>query len=133
MKCLSIRPPWSYLILQGKDIENRTWTTKIRGEILIHQSQRFDYDAMQWLLDNNLQCFLIDCCLYYGISAQSNFKATKNIEPGIIGSVNLDGIVTDSGSVWAMPDCYHWQLSGAKPLPFMACKGKLGIYEQEYK
>lgn len=39
VKCLSIQAPWSYLIAFGiKDIENRTWTTKYRGEIYIHAS-----------------------------------------------------------------------------------------------
>ncbi len=39
VKCLSIQPPWSYLIAFGiKDVENRTWTTAYRGEIYIHSS-----------------------------------------------------------------------------------------------
>jgi hypothetical protein len=39
MKCLSVRNPWSYLICSGlKDVENRTWKTNFRGEILIHSS-----------------------------------------------------------------------------------------------
>ena len=37
MKALSIRQPWAWLILHGgKDIENRTWATKLRGRVLIH-------------------------------------------------------------------------------------------------
>ena len=40
MKAISIRPPWAWAILHaGKDIENRTWKTKIRGTIAIHASQ----------------------------------------------------------------------------------------------
>lgn len=39
VKCLSVRVPWSYLLCFGiKDVENRTWTTKYRGEIYIHSS-----------------------------------------------------------------------------------------------
>lgn len=34
MKALSIRQPWAWLILHaGKDIENRVWQTRFRGEL----------------------------------------------------------------------------------------------------
>jgi hypothetical protein len=37
MKALSIRPPWAWAIVRcGKDVENRTWYTGYRGEVLIH-------------------------------------------------------------------------------------------------
>ena len=39
MKCLSVKNPYSYLICSGlKDVENRSWKTNYRGEILIHSS-----------------------------------------------------------------------------------------------
>jgi hypothetical protein len=35
--CLSIQQPWSELILSGiKNIENRDWNTRFRGEFFIH-------------------------------------------------------------------------------------------------
>jgi len=34
--CLSVRAPWSWCLLHGKDIENRSWSTKFRGQIAIH-------------------------------------------------------------------------------------------------
>lgn len=37
MKCLSIRQPWAWLIVNGmKPVENRTWPTLTRGWIAIH-------------------------------------------------------------------------------------------------
>jgi hypothetical protein len=49
MKAISIRPPWAWAILHaGKDIENRTWKTKMRGTIAVHASQTLSrpyYDA----------------------------------------------------------------------------------------
>lgn len=37
MKALSILQPWSLLIVSGeKTVENRSWSTPYRGEILIH-------------------------------------------------------------------------------------------------
>jgi hypothetical protein len=35
--CLSIRQPYAWLIVHGiKPVENRTWSTKFRGRVLIH-------------------------------------------------------------------------------------------------
>ena len=40
MRAISVRPPWAWAILHaGKDIENRTWKTKLRGTIAVHASQ----------------------------------------------------------------------------------------------
>src|SRR5690348_2447825 len=40
MKALSIRQPWAWLILHaGKDIENRDWSTRFRGQVLIHAAK----------------------------------------------------------------------------------------------
>ena len=41
MLALSIRQPWAHAILHwGKDLENRSWPTKIRGRVLIHAAAR---------------------------------------------------------------------------------------------
>ena len=41
MKALSLVRPWSQLVLHaGKDIENRTWSTKHRGPLLVHGSNQ---------------------------------------------------------------------------------------------
>jgi len=40
MKIISIRQPWAALIVSGiKDVENRTWPTRYRGQLLIHASR----------------------------------------------------------------------------------------------
>ena len=44
MKVLSVRQPWAWLLFNGKDIENRTWRTSYRGQLLIHASQAVDPD-----------------------------------------------------------------------------------------
>jgi hypothetical protein len=47
MKALSVRQPWTWLIIQGnKRIENRTWRTDHRGLLAIHaSSHRREYDS----------------------------------------------------------------------------------------
>lgn len=50
MKALSIKQPWAELILRGvKDVENRTWETAYRGQLLIHAGKRIDKEALQTL------------------------------------------------------------------------------------
>jgi len=45
MKTLSVKQPHADLIIHGnKPIENRTWRTAYRGQILIHASSRIDRD-----------------------------------------------------------------------------------------
>ena len=45
MKCLSICQPFAELIVQGKKtIELRKWTTKFRGEFLVHAPQKIRLD-----------------------------------------------------------------------------------------
>ena len=37
VRVLSVQQPWAWAIVEGhKRVENRTWTTKHRGEVLIH-------------------------------------------------------------------------------------------------
>ena len=50
MKCLSIRQPWTYLILNGlKDVENRCWETSYRGPLLIHAGLTMHREALAYL------------------------------------------------------------------------------------
>jgi len=46
MKALSIHQPWAWAILHaGKTVENRGWSTRYRGPLLIHASKtRSSYD-----------------------------------------------------------------------------------------
>lgn len=43
LRALSIHRPWAQLIITGKKtVENRTWTTRRRGPLLIHAAQPWD-------------------------------------------------------------------------------------------
>ncbi len=42
MKCLSLKPPWGWLLLTIKDVENRRWHSDFRGPCLIHHSKTWD-------------------------------------------------------------------------------------------
>lgn len=108
--CLSVRQPWASLIVLGlKDVENRTWTTKYRGPLLIHASLRPDFDA------------------------RGPFTLTRDeIEAlprgGIIGEVELVDCVTSSSSPWFEGPA-GLVLRRPRVLPLFPCRGRLGLFQ----
>lgn len=111
MKALSIRQPWAWLIVKGhKDIENRTWSTSYRGEILIHASKTIDKAAMHMAISRGWKL--------------PDFIKTG----GIIGMARIDDCVESSDSGWFQGP-YGFRLSHQSQLPFHPCPGKLGIFE----
>jgi hypothetical protein len=49
MKAISIRAPWAWAILHaGKDVENRTWPTNVRGTVAIHASNSMGRAYYEW-------------------------------------------------------------------------------------
>ncbi len=101
MKALSIRQPWCHHILHdGKDIENRSWPTKYRGQFLIHASKTFD-----------------------GSKADSKGFSMG----GIVGIAEIISCVSESNSKWFMGD-YGFVLANVIELPFIPCKGALGFF-----
>lgn len=50
MKVLTIKQPWATLIMQGdKRFEFRSWQTKYRGDLLIHEGKGIDKEAVKRL------------------------------------------------------------------------------------
>lgn len=135
MKCISIKQPWAWLITSGvKDVENRTWKTDYRGDILIHAGQSFDFDCIEWLMDNGLKEIAVAIAGRFGIKIINNkpVVTNKDIIGGIVGCCGIDNITMNDNSIWAQPECYHWKVSSAKELPLKPCAGKLSIYEEQY-
>ena len=128
MKALSIQQPWASLILgiapktyldgctHPKDIENRTWKTGYRGDLLIHAGKRFDVDALEHLYDEPPP-------------GAANWLHDNFTLGAILGVVTLVDLIRDSDSAWAIEDCYHWMLSNPRafndPIPY---KGQLGLF-----
>ena len=45
MNALTVRQPWAWAIISGrKRVENRRWSTRVRGRIAIHSSQKPEGD-----------------------------------------------------------------------------------------
>lgn len=122
MKALSIKQPWAWAIIHaGKDVENRTWHTNIRGRILIHASKKFDKKGWRWICRNMGRLGLAD------LPHSDEFKL---ISGGIVGSVNLVDCVTEYNSPWLVGS-YGFLLANPKPMEFRPCKGRLGFFNIE--
>ena len=130
--CLSIRQPWASLILKtGKDIENRSWPTRLRGRILVHAAKGMTRTEHEAAIN-----FAIDAIR----SDPRNRGSTKTItlrelgfefdaleRGGIIGSVEIVDCVQRSESPWFMGR-YGFVLRDPRPLPFVPWKGSLGFF-----
>lgn len=128
MKAITIKQPFATLIVDGvKDVENRSWVLpkKYIGErVLIHASSKI-FRMYQLELDNDLIERLHRSG--YETNRERNFQTGA-----ILGSAIITGCVTDSESVWAMPDHFHFTLAHAvrfpQPIP---ATGKLGFWDYD--
>jgi ASCH domain len=97
VKILSIRQPWAYLIVHGsKSIENRSWPTKYRGELLVHASVKIDHEA----------------CRKHGLAP------SKLQIGGVVGMAEIADCVLDHQSKW-FEGPYGFVLRNRRPLPFV--------------
>jgi hypothetical protein len=85
MKCLSLKQPYAELLVSGKKtIECRTWSTRFRGEFLIHASKTVDIEAcVYYKMDINLvvKGSIIGKALIYNIkkyASNEEFVLDKN-------------------------------------------------------
>lgn len=119
MKAISIRQPWAWLIVNGhKDIENRSWRTHYRGQVLIHAAQgmtRKDY--------REICSTVVDAILPIDIPDYEELQ-----RGGIVGVATITDCVDKSDSPWFV-GAKGFVLADAKPLPFVPMKGKLSFFE----
>ncbi len=122
IKCLTIRQPWAYLIINGhKDIENRSWSTRYRGPLVIQSARSYGSIAE-----------LSDLCL--DIEEETGIALPDTFTLGVTeGIVTLQDIITTSQSIWAYDGDYHWILTDPAPLPAVRLSGKLGIWDLSLK
>ncbi len=125
MKALSIRQPWAWAIVHaGKDIENRSWPTRLRGQFLVHAAKGVTRDEYDEAAD------FIHGVLNPGPGAFSlsvpHFGELKR--GGIIGSVELVHCVSSHWSPWFCGP-HGFVLANPEPLPFRRMQGKLGFFE----
>lgn len=119
-RALSIRQQWaSAILLLGKNVENRSWSTAYRGLLLLHAAARLDPDSAA------------------AIRAMG-FAPLADVPLGaILGVAELVGICPASADwgwdcdcgPWALRGQYHWRLANVRaftsPIP---AKGSLGLW-----
>lgn len=129
MKALSIRQPWAWLILHaGKDMENRSWSTRIRGRVLIHAGQgmsvREYLEARDFVRE-----LLAEAGEVQALMRPGWFPPVDQFQRGgIVGSVEIVDCVQRSASPWFCGP-YGFVLRDPKPLPFRPCRGALGFFD----
>lgn len=122
MKALSLKQPWAWFLFHGKPVENRTWKTNFRGNVLIHASKTWDSEGERWIYINFCKGKLpIKECIT---------RDDPRIKRGaLIGVVDVVDCVKEFDSPWFFGP-YGWALKDAvefsKPYWF---KGSLGLFE----
>lgn len=77
MKCLSVKQPWAWLLVTGhKDIENRSWPTKLRGWVLVHAGLTLDLAVWPAIAEQRP-----------AITLPSQFDIARG---GIVGAMRID-------------------------------------------
>ena len=120
---LTVREPWAWLILNAdKDIENRTWPTKVRGRVWIHAAKGMtvaEYWDARLFVDS-----IYDAAKLGHISIPDGARLPRG---GIIGSVDIVDCVSSSESPWfAGP--WGFVLKNPKPCEMIPCRGALGFW-----
>jgi hypothetical protein len=116
MRALSLRPHWAHAVLYlGKTVENRSWSTKYRGDFLLHAGGRLSRSEYEDLV---------------ATAKAQGFQAPKRediLEGGVIGLVTLVDVVTKSRSPW-FSGHYGFVLESPRPIRFRPHKGQLGFF-----
>lgn len=125
---LSIRQPWAWAIINaGKDIENRSWPTKLRGPICIHAAKGMtarEWDAAMGFIDYALPVPLASQ-MGRRRSASGSLDAKRG---GIIGTAEIVDCVEASESPW-FQGRYGFVLANVQAVEFFPVKGALGFFD----
>lgn len=126
MKVLSVRQPWAWGFFHaGKNIENRSWPTKVRGRVLVHASLYVpnEDDAEDFLDASGLG--MIERSELAGRMLSSNLLRERG---GIVGSVEIVDCVTEHPSPWFFGP-FGFVLCDPRPLPFIPLRGRLSFWD----
>lgn len=142
MMALSVRQPWTYCITHlGKRCENRTWTTRYRGPALLHAAKgmtREEYETVAFFVEYHYPELAPAGAPDLELPA---FDALAR--GGIVGRATLVDCVRSRGALppgksraWGDLHIQPWWqgpvgfiLDDVEPVPFVPCKGALGLFE----
>jgi hypothetical protein len=125
--CLSVRQPYASWLVHPKEflaagvhpktIENRDWTTRHRGKLLIHASKTFEQDEFEYWTEQSER-----------LSDIASREEMEYPSGAIVGIADLVDVVEKSDDPWFMGR-YGWQLKDAhafdEPIPY---RGALKLF-----
>jgi hypothetical protein len=115
--------PWAWLIVRRlKPIENRTWSTRFRGPVLIHAGLKIDRDAEADLRAGRHPVTGEP----FAVELPAEFE-----RGGIVGHGRIVGCVAHSDSEWFVGD-FGFLVADAGPLPLVPCRGALGFFRPQF-
>ena len=125
--CLSTRPPYSHWLsnpalfsahhIPPKTIENRDWSSRHRGKILIHASQTFESEALAYW-GRRLP----------GLQIVVPQRKKEYVLGAIVGVAQLVDVITESNDPWFCGE-YGFVLEDAQPIEPTPYPGALKIFE----
>lgn len=130
---LTLRHPWAWAFLHGKDVENRTWHPSRQGGqvgmfIALHGgSDKVSADYANEIMDALVWMAMQGCEL----PKIPPHNLVTVVRPGIIAVGKLVEVRQDSPSPWAAQGQYHWCLE-VTPLPeAVPHRGAQGLWTLE--
>lgn len=122
MKALSVRSPWWWYILRGKDIENRDWWTAQRGRVLLHASK-------SWVRRDIAEDYAAAVKMGGPEIGREEWQRLRACSGCLVGAVEIVDCVRDSSSRWFQGK-YGFVLRNpvtfAVPIPY---RGALGFFD----
>lgn len=138
MKALSIRQPWAWLICSNiKNVENRSWPTKVRGRIYVHAGKTMDVNVPVWRRGGGVGSTEEWIVGRLTPRQRDAYHSAQRARGAIIGEVDIVGCRFRAGdevdqgySIWHAHGSYGFYLEDPvlydEPIP---CKGALGFFQ----
>jgi hypothetical protein len=140
---LTVQQPWAYAITVGaKTVENRTWTTRYRGPLLIHAGKTVDVAAFGLRLIRELaqaQALAADLSPTMTTARfERLLTPAGHVRGGFVAATTLTDVHQDTGTCcgpWAARShpahlpIYHWTLADTRPIdPPLGAAGRQGLW-----
>ncbi len=135
LRGLTLRHPWSWAFLRGKDVENRTWHPSRQGlrigdYLALHGGAMPPPSGEYWNEITEAVLWMGRWDFPYTSLARKLLRDGRGLcVPGIVAVARLSDVRQDSASPWAVPGQYHWCLEVtplAQPVPH---RGAQGLWE----
>jgi hypothetical protein len=122
IQALSVRQPWTHAILHGgKNIENRSWPTQLRGTIALHAGRSMEPEEItaffQFVEGRGLSGSWLER------------SAVESLSRGaVLGLVDIVGCVRISDSPW-FEGPYGFVLDNPRAIDPVPCRGAQKFFE----